>query len=175
MAWIVPKTTWGSPDVPVPSDFNRIEGNTLDNHDSIIAGLAQEVTDRNAAISSEISSALSSMFSTGTYTPTATNGFNTWNYTTYATNYYKIDDYVHVSGHLNSGINTPYDPARLYITLPIASAASGLQLSGLIVHGTSSYQYGGFIYGSSGKAVLDIGYPNSSSISVFFEFTYQIV
>ena len=32
MAWKTPKTDWAANDVLGPNDFNRIEGNTLDNH-----------------------------------------------------------------------------------------------------------------------------------------------
>src|SRR5690554_6252131 len=50
MAWKTPKTDWTANDVPVPKDFNRIEGNTLDNrkrlngHDSDIANLNSRIS-----------------------------------------------------------------------------------------------------------------------------------
>jgi hypothetical protein len=46
MAYATPKTNWVSGDIPVPSDLNRIEGNTEANHDAVIA----EATARDAAI-----------------------------------------------------------------------------------------------------------------------------
>lgn len=35
MAWKTPKTDWAANDVLGPNDFNRIEGNTLDNHERL--------------------------------------------------------------------------------------------------------------------------------------------
>ena len=35
MAWETPKTDWAANDVLGPTDFNRIEGNTLDNHERL--------------------------------------------------------------------------------------------------------------------------------------------
>ena len=35
MAWKTPKTDWTAADVPGPNDFNRIEGNTLNNHERL--------------------------------------------------------------------------------------------------------------------------------------------
>lgn len=35
MAWKTPKTDWTAADVLGPNDFNRIEGNTLDNHERL--------------------------------------------------------------------------------------------------------------------------------------------
>lgn len=32
MAWLTPKTNWAAADVPTKDDFNRIEGNSLDNY-----------------------------------------------------------------------------------------------------------------------------------------------
>lgn len=44
MAYITPKTDWNETYEPSPSDMNRIEGNTKQNHDDIV----QEATDRAA-------------------------------------------------------------------------------------------------------------------------------
>lgn len=56
MAYIEPKTTWAAGNIPVASDFNRIEGNTKQNHDDIVAevavltaGLASEISTRDSA------------------------------------------------------------------------------------------------------------------------------
>ena len=35
MAWQIPKTNWQGGNVPSSADFNRIEGNSLQNHDDI--------------------------------------------------------------------------------------------------------------------------------------------
>ena len=58
MAWKTPKTDWAANDVPGPNDFNRIEGNTLDNHerlnghDSDIASINSTLSSHNSRISS---------------------------------------------------------------------------------------------------------------------------
>lgn len=56
MAYIEPKTNWAAGNIPVASDFNRIEGNTKQNHDDIVAevavltaGLASEISTRDSA------------------------------------------------------------------------------------------------------------------------------
>lgn len=38
MAWVTPKTTWAAGDAPVPSDFNRIEGNIQQLYDDTTTG-----------------------------------------------------------------------------------------------------------------------------------------
>lgn len=45
MAYIEPKTTWAAGNIPVASDFNRIEGNTKQNHDDIVSEVADRATD----------------------------------------------------------------------------------------------------------------------------------
>lgn len=175
MAWIVPKTTWGSPDVPSPSDFNRIEGNTLDNHDSIIAGLAQEVTDRNAAIASGISSALASMFDTAAFTPTFTNSNNSWNLNSVSARYFKVDDMVHVSGHMSLSVNTTYANTKFYCNPPVSSSVVLTSCTGILTAGTSTYHSSGIIYGFNNKVYFEIPYPSTSSIDCFYEYTYQII
>jgi hypothetical protein len=58
MTWKTPKTDWAANDVPGPNDFNRIEGNTLDNHerlnghDSDIASINSTLSSHNSRISS---------------------------------------------------------------------------------------------------------------------------
>lgn len=44
MAYVTPKTNWAANDVPVASDFNRIENNTLANHDDIITEAANRAS-----------------------------------------------------------------------------------------------------------------------------------
>lgn len=48
MAYATPKENWVSGEIPVASDFNRIEGNTKENHDAIIAEVAARVADVDA-------------------------------------------------------------------------------------------------------------------------------
>jgi hypothetical protein len=51
MAWETPKTDWAANDVLGPNDFNRIEGNTLDNHERL-NGHDSDIANHNSRISS---------------------------------------------------------------------------------------------------------------------------
>jgi hypothetical protein len=51
MAWKTPKTDWAANDVLGPNDFNRIEGNTLDNHERL-NGHESNIANHNSRISS---------------------------------------------------------------------------------------------------------------------------
>ena len=48
MAYIEPKTNWIASNIPVASDFNRIEGNTKQNHDDIAAEAIARAADVDA-------------------------------------------------------------------------------------------------------------------------------
>lgn len=53
MAYVTPKTNWAADNVPVASDFNRIENNTLANHDDIITEAGSRDTAIAVAVASE--------------------------------------------------------------------------------------------------------------------------
>ena len=48
MAYIEPKTNWIASNIPVASDFSRIEGNTKQNHDDIAAEAIARAADVDA-------------------------------------------------------------------------------------------------------------------------------
>lgn len=50
MTWKTPKTDWTAADVPGPNDFNRIEENTLDNHERL-NGHDSDIVNLNSRIS----------------------------------------------------------------------------------------------------------------------------
>lgn len=80
MSYVTPKTSWSADQAPLSSDYNRVEGNTLANHDAIlaeasariaavsaeeaarIAADALEVTNRNAAIAANIAAVQAGAF-----------------------------------------------------------------------------------------------------------------
>jgi len=50
VAYLTPKENWAANDIPVASDFNRIEGNAKENYDAIVAEVSARIAEEAARI-----------------------------------------------------------------------------------------------------------------------------
>ena len=165
----------------MPSDTWTAPADWTTNEVVTAAKLNQQLRDNIYALWLAIttgSAAITETFSSGTYTPTLTNGTNVAASTAYQCQWMRIGSVVTVSGKVDIDPTSAGLITGLGISLPVASNFGASEdCAGTSSGGVAGDNVSGAISGSIASDFASLNYTPASAANqgCFFVFTYQVI